>query len=170
MTNIVLDQTRDEIKKLEGRIENKEFSQWGGEEYIQSRLKSLKQKEFVLSRNTGEIDAGREELKNVWAKLNKIEAKEKCLRVQILDWFSDKLLDWSNRIHVMSSKIDSPCLIEVAPRKKSDSKHFKESKEIERLKELLANENKKNDELRKQNYEASQVLMVKLDELTKDLK
>lgn len=77
-------------------------------------------------------------------RLRKIEAKEKCLRVQFLDWLSDKLLDWSNRTHVMASRIDSPCLIEVAPRKKEDSKHAGESKEIARLKELLKEEKEKN--------------------------
>jgi hypothetical protein len=84
------------------------------------------------------------EIQGVLDKLEKIEAKEKCLRVQFLDWLSDKLLDWSNRVHVMSSKIDSPCLIEVAPRKKEESRHFKESKEIERLKQLLKEEREKN--------------------------
>ena len=66
------------------------------------------------------------EMKSLRAKLDKIEGKNKCLRVQFLDWLSDKLLDWSNRAHVMSSKINSPCLIEVAPRKKEDSKHYLE--------------------------------------------
>lgn len=77
------------------------------------------------------------EIKNVLSRMQKIEAKEKCLRVQFLDWFSDKLLDWSNRVHVMSSKIESPCLIEVAPRKREDSKSHKDSKQVERLKQLL---------------------------------
>ncbi len=83
------------------------------------------------------------EMLSVLQKLNQIEAKEKCLRVQFLDWLSDKLLNWSNRIHEMSVRIESPCLIEVAPRKKEDSQHAKESKEIARLKELLETERKK---------------------------
>lgn len=77
------------------------------------------------------------EMKELNQKLRKIEAKEKCLRVQFLDWLSDKLLDWSNRAHVTASKIESPCIIEVEPRKREDSKSHKESKEIERLKQLL---------------------------------
>ncbi len=83
------------------------------------------------------------EMLSVLQKLNQIEAKEKCLRVQFLDWLSDKLLNWSNRVHEMSVRIESPCLIEVAPRKKEDSQHAKESKEIARLKELLETERKK---------------------------
>ena len=77
------------------------------------------------------------EIKNVLSKIQKIEAKEKCLRVQFLDWLSDKLLDWSNRVNVIAAKIESPCLIEVTPRKREDSKSYKESKQVERLKELL---------------------------------
>lgn len=80
------------------------------------------------------------EIKNVLSRMQKIEAKEKCLRVQFLDWLSDKLLDWSNRVHVISAKIETPCLIEVEPRKRQDSKHAIESKEIKRLNELLERE------------------------------
>lgn len=83
------------------------------------------------------------EMGDMLVKLNKIEAKEKCIRVQFLDWLSDKLLNWSNRIHMMSVRIESPCLIEVAPRKKEDSQHAKETKEIARLKELLEKERSK---------------------------
>lgn len=71
-------------------------------------------------------------------KFEEIEQKNKCLRVQFLDWLSDKLLDWSNKCHVASVKIDSPCVIKVEPRKKEDSKDAHERKEIARLKELLA--------------------------------
>lgn len=77
------------------------------------------------------------EMVNMLKKLQKIEAKEKCLRVQFLDWLSDKLLDWSNRVHEMAVRIESPCIIEVAPRKKEDSQAAKESKEITKLRELL---------------------------------
>lgn len=97
-------------------------------------------KDDVKRMKDGEPTKAGLEMQGVLSKLEKIEAKEKCLRVQFLDWLSDKLLDWSNRVHVMSSKIDSPCLIEVTPRKKTDSNHFKESKEIERLKQLLKEE------------------------------
>jgi hypothetical protein len=142
-----LEDTRTKIEDLEYRIEHKETSVVS-EEYLQQRLKSLKHKEMVLSRDAVAINATVEDMKSLWTKLNKIEAKEKCLRVQFLDWLSDKLLNWSNRVHVMSSKIDSPCLIEVAPRKKEDSNHAKESKErkeIARLHELLKIEREKNN-------------------------
>ena len=84
------------------------------------------------------------EMKALRAKLDKIEAKEKCLRVQFLDWLSDKLLDWSNRVHIMAVKIESPCIIEIAPRKKEDSRSAKESNEIARLHELLKKERERN--------------------------
>lgn len=83
------------------------------------------------------------EMLSVINKLNQIEEKSKCLRVQFLDWFSDKLLNWSNRFHEMSVRIDSPCVIKVEPRKREESQHAKESKEIARLKELLEKERSK---------------------------
>ncbi len=101
---------------------------------------SKEQIEAALSKEHTKVGT---EMLSVLQKLNQIEAKEKCLRVQFLDWLSDKLLNWSNRIHEMSVRIESPCLIEVAPRKKEDSQHAKESKEIARLKELLETERKK---------------------------
>lgn len=85
-----------------------------------------------------------DEMYKINEKLRKIEGKEKCLRVQFLDWLSDKLLNWSNRVHVVASKIDSPCLIEVAPRKREQSEHAIVSKEIARLNELLELERNKN--------------------------
>ena len=85
-----------------------------------------------------------------------IEAKERCLRVQFLDWLSDKLLDWSNRVHVVSSKIDSPCLIEVIPRTKEESKSAKENKEITRLKEQLQNAYEREDAAHARNRELTQ--------------
>lgn len=79
-----------------------------------------------------------EEMLGFLNKFQEIEEKNRCLRVQFLDWLSDKLLDWSNKCHVASVKIDSPCVIKVEPRKKEDSRDAKERKEIARLKELLA--------------------------------
>lgn len=84
------------------------------------------------------------EMKSYNQKLREIEDKSKCLRVQFLDWLSDKLLSWSNRIHEMSAHIDSPCVIKVEPRKREQSKHAIESKEIARLKELLEKERERN--------------------------
>ena len=144
----VLEQTQEKIKELENReVKTSVFFD------TTQTLKSLKHKEQVLINSADAIAAGKKDLVDVRAKLNQIEAKEKCLRVQMLDWLSDKLLNWSNRVHVMACKIDSPCIIEVAPRKKEDSKHAKESKELARLKELLASKEQANDILRKQNSE-----------------
>lgn len=85
------------------------------------------------------------EMKGLLTKFHDIEEKNKCLRVQFLDWLSDKLLNWSNRCHEMSVRIDSPCVIKVEPRKREESQHAKESKEIARLKELLEKERKRNE-------------------------
>jgi hypothetical protein len=52
-------------------------------------------------------------VKNVMAKFDQIEQKQRCLRVRFLDWLSDKLLAWSKRAHEMSVKIDSPCVIKL---------------------------------------------------------
>ncbi len=89
-------------------------------------------------------DQVRKEFKSMLVKFNEIEEKNKCLRVQFLDWLSDKLLNWSNRCHEMSVRIDSPCVIKVEPRKKEDSQHAKENREIERLKALLKEERERN--------------------------
>ena len=56
-------------------------------------------------------------VKNVMAKFEQIELKERCLRVKFLDWLSDKLLSWSKRVHEMSVKIDSPCVIKLPEKK-----------------------------------------------------
>ena len=84
------------------------------------------------------------EMKAWLDKFHDIEEKNKCLRVQFLDWLSDKFLDWSNRLHEASAKIDSPCIIKVEPRKKEDSKSAIENREIDRLQELLARERERN--------------------------
>jgi len=78
------------------------------------------------------------EMQGWLTKFHEIEEKNKCLRVQFLDWLSDKFLDWSNALHEKSVRIDSPCVIKVEPRKKEESRDAKERKEIARLKELLA--------------------------------
>jgi len=56
-------------------------------------------------------------VKNVMAKFDQIEQKQRCLRVRFLDWLSDKLLSWSKRVHEMSVKIDSPCVIKLPEKK-----------------------------------------------------
>jgi hypothetical protein len=56
-------------------------------------------------------------VKNVMAKFDQIEQKQRCLRVRFLDWLSDKLLAWSKRAHEMSVSIDSPCVIKLPEKK-----------------------------------------------------
>jgi hypothetical protein len=97
---------------------------------------AINKEQIEKSLNSPESQISKE-MKALRAKLDKIEEKNKCLRVQFLDWLSDKLLDWSNSAHEMSVRIDSPCIIKVEPRKKEDSKHYVESKEIARLNKLL---------------------------------
>ena len=87
------------------------------------------------------------EMKAWLNKFHDIEEKNKCLRVQFLDWLSDKLLDWSNSIHEMSVRIDSPCVIKVAPRKKEESNDAKERKEIIKLKANIERLKTQNDKL-----------------------
>ena len=99
-----------------------------------------------------------EEMLTFLKKFNQIEEKSKCLRVQFLDWLSDKLLDWSNKIHIASVNIDSPCVIKVEPRKKEDSRDAKERKEIARLKELLNKEKERSEMWKKQANEAVDVI------------
>ena len=69
--------------------------------------------------------------RNVMEKFQKIELKERCLRVKFLDWLSDKLLDYSKRVHEMSVRIDSPCVIRLPK--------TKETKESEKIKSIWGN-------------------------------
>ena len=110
------------------------------------------------------------EMSNVLTRLQKIEDKEKCLRVQFLDWLSNTLLNWSNRAHVMACKINSPCLIEVVPREKEDSKHAKESKEIVRLREQLAAAWSTADTILREKNEIAENLTKEVAELQKEMK
>lgn len=122
--------------------------------------------ELKFNLNVQAPEAEKQAMARLWSELNRIEDKNKCLRVQFLDWLSDKLLDWSNRVHVMASKIDSPCLIEVAPRKKEESKSAKDAKEVARLKELLAKQDERNNKLYEEKRKAELALK---DKLTKEL-
>ena len=120
--------------------------------------------------NYAEHSKGGSEMLNVLTRLQKIEAKEKCLRVQFLDWLSNTLLNWSNRIHVVSGNIDSPCIIEVAPRKREDSKHAKESKELVRLREQLAAAWATADTILREKNEIAENLTKEFAELQKEMK
>lgn len=88
-----------------------------------------------------------EEMLSFLKKFEEIEEKSKCLRVQFLDWLSDKLLSWSNKLHVWSVKIDSPCVIKVAPRTREESKDAQDRKEIAKLKENIKRLNEENTKL-----------------------
>lgn len=99
---------------------------------MNNNLKLKNTRNLNLS-NTPEFKQTAEDIKKSLSKLENIEAKEKCLRVRFLDWLSDKLLDWSNRVHLMASRINSPCLIEITPRNREDSNHFKDSLIIKQL-------------------------------------
>lgn len=109
-------------------------------------------------------------IKNVIQEFERIEKKNRCLRVRFLDWLSDTLLNWSNRIHVVSNNIDNPCILEVAPRKREDSKHAEESKRIVQLRERIAEMNEINLALRRENDEIAGNLIKEVEELQKELK
>lgn len=87
------------------------------------------------------------EMQGWLTRFHEIEEKNKCLRVQFLDWLSDKLLDWSNKCHVASVKIDSPCVLKVEPRKKEESRDAKERKQVAQLKEDLERLRTQNEKL-----------------------
>lgn len=53
----------------------------------------------------------------VITKLQKIEQKNRCMRVRFLDWLSNTLARWSRRAHEMSVRIDSPCAIKLPEKK-----------------------------------------------------
>jgi hypothetical protein len=89
----------------------------------------------LLNEGKGHTEVGSEML-TMLKRFEEIEEKSKCLRVQFLDWASDKLLSWSNQLHEVSFKIDSQCVIKVAPRKKEDAL-TRSDVEIRRLRELL---------------------------------
>jgi hypothetical protein len=74
-------------------------------EYI---LKESKRREWAQAKET---------TVNIWNNLQRIEQKERCIRVKFLDWLSDKLLSWSKKVHEMSVKIDSPCVIKLPEKK-----------------------------------------------------
>ena len=63
--------------------------------------------------------------KSVYEKFKQIEQKERCIRVKMLDWLSDKLLSWSKSVHQMSVNIDSPCAIKLPEKKTEKQPLFK---------------------------------------------
>ena len=57
-------------------------------------------------------------IRNVMQKFEKIQEKNRCLRVQFLDWLSVKMHAWADGVKAMSDRIDSPCIIKVEPKRK----------------------------------------------------
>jgi hypothetical protein len=58
-------------------------------------------------------------IRNVMQKFERIEEKNRCLRVQFLDWLSVKMHAWADGVKAMSDKIDSPCVIKIEPKRKT---------------------------------------------------
>jgi hypothetical protein len=58
-------------------------------------------------------------IRNVMQKFERIEEKNRCLRVQFLDWLSVKMHAWADSVKAMSDRIDSPCIIKVEPKRKT---------------------------------------------------
>ena len=58
-------------------------------------------------------------IRNVMQKFERIEEKNRCLRVQFLDWLSVKMHAWADGVKAMSDRIDSPCIIKVEPKRKT---------------------------------------------------
>jgi hypothetical protein len=57
-------------------------------------------------------------IRNVMSKFEKIQEKNRCLRVQFLDWLSVKMHAWADGVKAMSDRIDSPCVIKIEPKRK----------------------------------------------------
>ena len=58
-------------------------------------------------------------IRNVMQKFERIEEKNRCLRVQFLDWLSVKMHAWADGVKAISDRIDSPCIIKVEPKRKT---------------------------------------------------
>lgn len=58
-------------------------------------------------------------IRNVMQKFERIEEKNRCLRVQFLDWLSAKMHAWADGVKAMSDRIDSPCIIKIEPKGKT---------------------------------------------------
>ena len=58
-------------------------------------------------------------IRNVMQKFERIEEKNRCLRVQFLDWLSVRMHAWADGVKAISDRIDSPCIIKVEPKRKT---------------------------------------------------
>jgi hypothetical protein len=75
-------------------------------------MAEIKDSKFFGHVATEHTEVGKEML--TWLeKFEKIEEKNKCLRVRFLDSLSAKLLVWSKKVKDMSDRIDSPCVIKL---------------------------------------------------------
>ena len=92
----------------------------------QKRLEEAKETtEYILKESKRrEWRQSVETTKDVYEKFKKIELKERCLRVKFLDWLSAKLLDWSKKVHDVSIRIDSPCVIKLPENKTQKSPYW----------------------------------------------
>ena len=70
----------------------------------------------MLGKNVTESDDFKV-IKNVMKEFERIEEKNRCLRVRFLDWLSYQMADWSVRVKKVSDGIDSPCLIKIGDKK-----------------------------------------------------
>jgi len=57
-------------------------------------------------------------IRTVMQKFERIKEKNRCLRVQFLDWLSVKMHTWADGVKAMSDRIDSPCIIKIEPKGK----------------------------------------------------
>ena len=69
--------------------------------------------ETIAEQFMRENEEVRNELDHVIKKLERVEGKNRCLRVRMLDWLSDTFHHWGDICHQKSVKIDSPCVIRM---------------------------------------------------------
>jgi hypothetical protein len=112
------------------------------------KIKTLSGQEVEVVSNPKSSIISSEDFLPMIQRFQEIEEKNKCLRVKFLDWLSNKLLDWSNQVHVVASNIKSPCVIKVEPRTREDSKNYKDNKELQRMEKFLEEERADNVKLR----------------------
>ena len=91
------------------------------EELIRYTEATINTGKMVLESKEREHDLAVSTAKNVLANLEKIELKQRCIRVRFLDWLSAKLLAWSKKAHEMAVRIDSPCVIRLPEKKETGS-------------------------------------------------
>jgi len=82
---------------------------------------AIKTHDILKQVQTAEHDQSVDVFKSYLKNVEKIQAKQACMRVQFLDWLSVKLFEWSKKTKDMSDRIDSPCFIKLpVPEEKGD--------------------------------------------------